>query len=171
MCNCIKLWLLAYLFFIQIDCYLCFHSGNSSRSIYDTCGLRRHMADVLRLFIVCYKSESVKSYPKRHMGYYGRWWCGFCITICGKRQWLDWKFTGINAVLGNFLQLLQYCLISHYVHDCHTIFGLSLPRTSPHSNLTKLYQINKLSYNPTQVIKTNIKLLKVAIQLTLNNKP
>ena len=116
MCNCIKLWLLAYLFFIQIDCYLCIHSGNNSGSINDTYGPKRHMVDVLWLFIVCYKRESAKSYPKRHMGYYGRWWCGFCITICGKRQWFRWKFTGINVVLGNFLQLLQYCLKSQ--HEC-----------------------------------------------------
>nr|POE95117.1 disease resistance protein rpp5 [Quercus suber] len=34
----------------QIDCYLCLHSGNSSGSIYDTRGPKRHMADVLRLW-------------------------------------------------------------------------------------------------------------------------
>ena len=83
-------------FFIQIDYYLCLHSGNSSGSIYDTCGPRRHMDDVLRLFIVSYKKESTKSYPKRHMEYCGRWWCGSCITAWGKRQWFRWKFTGIN---------------------------------------------------------------------------
>ena len=37
-------------FFIQIDCYLYLNSGNSSESIYDTCGPRRHMVDVLWLF-------------------------------------------------------------------------------------------------------------------------
>ena len=126
MCNCINLWPLTYLFFIQIDCYLYIQSGNSSGSINDTCGPKRHMVDVLWLFIVCYKRESAKSYPKRHMGYYGRWWCGFCITICGKRQWFGWKFTGINAVLGNFLQLLQYCLILHYM----IVTLLSLPNTT-----------------------------------------
>ena len=52
------------------------------------------------------------------------------------------------------------------LHDCDTIFRLSLPRNSPHVN-----QINKLSYNLTQVNKPNIKLLKATIQLTLNNKP
>ena len=55
-------------FFIQIDCYLYLHSGNSSGSINDTCGPKRHMANVLWLFIVRYKRESIKSYPKRHMG-------------------------------------------------------------------------------------------------------
>ena len=29
------------------------------------------MANVLQLFIMHYKRESAKSYPKRHMGYYG----------------------------------------------------------------------------------------------------
>ena len=69
------------------------------------------------------------------------------------------KFSSTAAKLPNFA-----------LHDCHTIFGLSLPRTSPHYNLTKLNQINKLSYNPTQVNKTIMQLLKAAIQLTLNNK-
>ncbi|KAF3962613.1 hypothetical protein CMV_012882 [Castanea mollissima] len=36
-------------------CYFCLHSGNSSESIYDTCGPRRDMADVPRIFIVRYK--------------------------------------------------------------------------------------------------------------------
>ena len=116
MCNCINLWPLTYLFFIQIDCYLYIHTGNSSGSINETCGPKRHMVDVHWLFIVCYKRKSTKSYPKRHMRYYGRWWCGFCITVCGKRQWFGWKFTSINAVLENFLQSLQYCLKSQ--HEC-----------------------------------------------------
>ena len=139
MCNCIKLWPLAYLFFIQIDCCLCIHSGNSSGSINDTCGPKRHLADVLWLFIMRFKRESAKSYPKRHMGYYGRWWCGFCITVCGKRQWFGWKFTNINAVLGNFLQLLQHCLILHYM--IVTLFlaypYLELPHTLTKPNWTK----------------------------------
>ena len=142
MCNYIKLWPHAYLFFfIQIHCYLCLHSGNSSESIYDTCGPRRHVADVLRLFIVHYKRESAKSYPKRHMGYYGRWWYGSCIIACGKRQWFGWKFTSINAILGNFLQLLQYCLILHYMIMIVTLFlaypYLELPNTLTKPNWTK----------------------------------
>ena len=126
-------------FFIQIDCYLCLHSGNSSGSINDTCGPKRHMANVLWLFIVRYKRESIKSYPKRHMGYYWRSWCGSCITACGKRQWFGWKFTSINVVLGNFLQLLQYCLILHYM--IVTLFlvypYLELPHTLTKPNWTK----------------------------------
>ena len=70
------------------------------------------------------------------------------------------KFSSTATILPNFA-----------LHACHTIFGLSLPRTSPRINLTKLNQINKLSYYLTQVNKTNIQLLKAAIQLTLNNKP
>ena len=150
----------------------CTHNGNSSESIYDTCGPRRHMAIVLRLFIVCYKRESAKSYPKRHMRHYGRWWCGSCITGCGKRQWFGWKFTGTTIlpdVLGNFLQLLQYCSILHYM--IVTLF-LAYPYPElPHTLTKPNWTINNLSYNPTQVNKTNIKLLKVDIQLTLNNKP
>ena len=149
MCNCTKLWLLSYLFFLQIDCYLYLHSGNSSGSIYDTYGPKRHMADVLRLFIVCYKRESAKSYPKRHTGYYGRWWCGSCIIVCGKRKWFEWKFTGIyKCCIGKFSSTATI-LPDFALHDCHTICSLSLPRTSPHVNLTKLNQIDKLSYNPT----------------------
>ena len=72
------------------------------------------------------------------------------------------KFSSAATILPDF---------ALHDYDCHTIFGLSLPRTSQHINQTKLNQINKLSYNPTQVNKINIKLLKATIQLTLNNKP
>ena len=134
--------LTAHIFvFMQIDCYLCIHSGNSSGSINDTCRPTRHMADVLWFFIVRHKRESAKSYPKRHMGYYGRWWYGSFIIACGKRQWFGWKFTSINAILGNFLQLLQYCLILHYMIMIVTLSlaypYLELPNTLTKPNWTK----------------------------------
>ena len=31
-------------------------------------------------------------------------WCCSYITTCGKIHWFEWKFTGINAVLGKFFR-------------------------------------------------------------------
>ena len=129
----------------------------------------------------------------------GTWLIYFCLLLCVTKENLQnhipkgiWDtMEGDDVALAS--QLVQETMVQMKVYrykccigkffsattilpdfalpDCHTIFGLSLPRTSPHVNLTKLYQINKLSYNPTQVNRSNIKLLKAAIQLTLNNKP
>ena len=51
-------------FFIQIDCYLCIHSGNSSGSINDTCGPKSHMTDVL-CWLLCITKENLQNHiPK-----------------------------------------------------------------------------------------------------------
>ena len=158
MYNCINRWPHAYFIFIQIDCYLYLNSGNSSESIYDTCGPRRHMVDVLWLFCCALQKRIRKIISQKAYGILWKVMMWLLHHSLWQETMVRMKVYRYKCYIGKFSSAATI-LPDFALHDCHTIFGLSLPRTSPHVSQTKLNQINKLSYNPTQVNKTNIQLL------------
>ena len=157
MCNCIKLWPHAYLFFIQIDCYLYLHSGNSFESIWHLWTKEAHGWCTSVIYCALQK-RICKIISQKAYGILWKVMMWLLHHSLWQETMVRMKVYRYKCCIGKYFSAATI-LLDFALHDCHTIFGLSLPRISPHVNQTKLNQINKFSYNPTQVNKTNIQLL------------
>ena len=93
------------------------------------------------ILLVTYTKEKVQL-----VGYYGMWRCASCITACGMKidpQCFGWKLTGINAVLGIFLQVLSVLNLLE-IRQCLLHYILEVKPNSLHNSYNSKPRNNSL---------------------------